>query len=186
MVLFMVCSYSFFVIRRPKFEREIILELQPNRACVRVHLGLWCSTSLRTSIDLTVRRSGSLQISHTHNPVWHFIHSYLFRVKERCSIYTVMSPEPRLKNERLSRQKINIKSSTNQHMKLAGKSSGEEIRAMSRNLLRIIHLKYEMMIAMVPCFRSESDSCSTKSSCGPMHELYMRKHSISYCYPIKC
>lgn len=33
-------------------------------------------------------------------------------------------------------------------------------------------------------FRSESDSCSTIFSCGPMHELCMRKHSISYCYPM--
>lgn len=55
---------------------------------------------------------------------------------------------------------------------------------MAQHLLRIIHLKYETMIVMEQYFRSESDSCSTKFSCGPMHELCMRKHSISYCYRI--
>lgn len=43
---------------------------------------------------------------------------------------------------------------------------------------------YGMMIVMEQYFRSVSDSCSTIFSCGPMHELCMRKHSISYCYPI--
>lgn len=42
----------------------------------------------------------------------------------------------------------------------------------------------EKTIVTRSCFRSESDSCSTKSFCGPMHELCMRKHSISYCCPI--
>lgn len=53
-----------------------------------------------------------------------------------------------------------------------------------QHLLKIIHLKYEMMTVMEQYFRSESDSCSTIFSCGPMHELCTRKHSISYCYPI--
>lgn len=57
-------------------------------------------------------------------------------------------------------------------------------RIIAQHLLRTIHLKYEMMIAMEPYFRSESDSCSTIFSCGPMHELCMRKHLVSYCYPI--
>ena len=52
------------------------------------------------------------------------------------------------------------------------------------HLLKIIHLKYEMMIVTEQYFRNESDSCSTIFSCGPMHELCMRIHSISYCYPI--
>jgi hypothetical protein len=52
------------------------------------------------------------------------------------------------------------------------------------DLLRTVQRLYAMTIVMVPCFRSASDSCSTVFSCGPMHELCMRKHSISYCYPI--
>lgn len=55
---------------------------------------------------------------------------------------------------------------------------------MAQHLLKIIHLMCEMMIVMEQYFRSESDSCSTEFSCGPMHELCMRKHSISYCNPI--
>lgn len=62
--------------------------------------------------------------------------------------------------------------------------STENKEAEAQHLLRIIHSKYEMMIVMEPYFRSESDSCSTISSCGPTHELCMRKRSISYCYPI--